>query len=151
MSILTVSTQMHYVYCVLLKAMDWAKLEAFEVKIRQTRAGVASDGAGDYKDAGPDRRADANENQVQQAEPPDEFVAGASTDSGFRWRKQGLGPARRRPEIRWPRRHFSSRRRRISAILLSSHGLMAMPGDFSFFFSFFFFFYYYFFFLRNGI
>ena len=112
--------------------MDWAKLEVFEVKIRQTRTGVASDGAGDYKDAGTDGRADADENQVQQAESPDEFFAGASTDSGFRWRKQGFGSARRGPEMRWPRRRISSRRRRISASLIASHGYADRWETFSF-------------------
>lgn len=92
------------------------------MKIRQTRAGVASDGAGNYKDAGTDRRADADENQIQQAEPPDEFFAGASSDSGFRWRKQGLGSASRGPEMRRPRRRIGSRRRRISSSLIASHG-----------------------------
>ena len=79
-----------------------------EIEKRRTRANVASDGAGDDEDTGADRSSDADENEVEQAESPDESIAD-STNGVFRRRNLRLCSERRGAEIRPPRR----RRRRI--------------------------------------
>lgn len=92
------------------------------MKIRQTGAGVPSNGSGDDEDSGTDGSADADKYELEQAEAADEAIDGAYTDEGFRRINQWLRSTRRGPEMRQPRR----RRRRIeirkvSATLYTSH------------------------------
>lgn len=71
--------------------------------MKLTRTGIVGDGAGDDEDSGTDGSADAEKDEIEEAEAANKAVAaGDQADGGgFRLRRrQGLGSESRGPEMR---------------------------------------------------